>query len=333
MRRHAQRILFVLLGVVAVVFLALTLKDTRDLLERPGYDATAPTEAKFARLNRWIPPKTEFYVTVDVPRALANPDLRNRLIQMVGTRAGVVADLVSALLQNENSIGLLTMAGTLGDVKEPPEVVVVAQGEFDKETMLPAIRAAMSEGKSGLTSRDIEWSTIYYESDARRPFGFIILDGFHMAVGERAALEAFFLEKPEPPEGAGPVSKEVVFGHMDIGPRIKSVVPRMLAVPESVDFASEDGVVLTAHMPCADRLKAMSLRMFLEGVRSLIMLQHENNAPLVKILEGVTIASEGEEVMLTTKLAPLLDLWEQDLDVEGDYPPGPHVDKPPVRKL
>ncbi len=333
MKKHALRIAAVILGIVAIAFLALMLKDTRDTFERPGYDAGAPTGIKFARLARWIPAGSEFDVTVDVHRALAHPDLRNRLIGIVGSHSGVAAELVSTLLKNQDVIGLLTVFGTLGEGKRGPRFVVVAQGDFDRKVILPAIRSAMSEGKAGLSAMNTEWSTIYYESNAREPFGFTILDGSHMAVGEKQALEDFVLTEPAPPEATASISDDVIFGHLKIGPRIKSVLPDAIPFPEDISFTSADGVMLTATAPFADELSAMSTRMFIEGIRSLIMIQHENNLPLTNILEGITITTAGSNVHITTKLAPLLELWGSDLDDERDDLPGPHVDEPPVRKL
>jgi hypothetical protein len=333
MKKHAFRIAAVVLGIVAITFLALTLKDTRDMFERPGYDAGAPTGVKFARLARWISAGSEFDVTVDVHRALAHSDLRNRLIGIVGNHSGVAAELVAALLENQDAIGLLTVFGTLGEGDIGPRFVVVAQGDFDKEVILPAIRSAMSEGRAGLSAMNTEWSTIYYESDAREPFGFMILDGSHMAVGEKQALQDFFLAEPVPPEATTPIPDDVIFGHLEIGPRIKSVLPQAIPFPKTISFSSREGVMLTAIAPFGDATSAMGARMFIEGIRSLIMIQHENNLPLTNILDGITITTAGSDMLITTKLAPLLELWGSDLDDERDDLPGPDVDEPPVREL
>lgn len=333
MKRHALRIATVVLGIAAIGFLALIIKDTRDTFERAGYEASAPTAIKFARLARWIPEGAEFDVTVDVHRALSHPDLRGHIARIVDSRSGVAAELVAALLENQNAIGLLTLFGTLGGPDEGSSFVIVAQGNFDEGVILPAIRSAMSEGKAGLSAMKTDWSTIYYESDAREPFGFIILDGSHMAVGERRALENFFLKKPPAPEKTRSLSDDVVFGHLKIGARIKSAIPPAIPFPSAISFESSDGVMLTAIAPFGNEHQAMSARMFIEGIRSLIILQHEHNLPLTGILEGITITPAGSELHLSTKLAPLLELWGSDLDHEGNDPSGTHVDEPPVRKL
>jgi len=333
MRRHAIRIGAVVLGIAAIGFLALTLKDTRDIFKKPGYDASMPTGVKFARLARWIPKDSEFDATVDVHKALSHPDLREGIDRIVASRSGVAAELISALLKNQNAIGLLTVFGTLGGKDERPSFVIIAQGDFEKDVILPAIRSAMSEGKAGLFAMNTDWSTIYYESDARDPFGFIILDGSHMAVGERRALEAFFIDKPPPPEDTPPMSDDVIFGHMKIGARIRSALPVEVPFPDDILFSSQDGVTLTAVALFDSELQAMSARMFIEGIRSLITLQQEQNLPLTSILEGIEILPAGKELHIVTKLAPLLELWGSELDDEGNDPPSLHVDEPPVSEL
>lgn len=333
MKKHAIRIALILIAIGAVVVVALFLKDTRDTLEQSRYDATAPTSVKFARLSRWIPGTSEFDITIDVPRALENLQLKDKLGRIVRNRIGVAAELVEALIQNEGAIGLLTVTGTVGANDSSPKVTVIAQGKFDKDVILPVIRKVMSEGRAGLSSRDVGWSTIYYESDSKKPFGFMILDGQHMAVGDKESLEAFFIEEPAEPKPLVRASDDVVFGNVEIGERLKKLVPRMLTVPSSIDFLSKDGAILNASAACENELKAMSVRMFIEGIRSLIILQHENNAPLVGILDGISIVTEGNEIKLSTKLAPLLDLWAGRSDEEGDEAPAPHIDKSPVGEL
>ncbi len=329
-KRNIINIIYIVAIAAVLVIIALLIQDTRQKDLVPRYQAGAPTQAKFTRLARLIPPGTEFDITVDVPRALSNPAMRVRLMEIAQERTGVGAELVAALLDNPGAIGLITVTGTLGDKNNPPKMFVLAQGEFDEDVMLPVIRAAMSAQKSGISARDLDWSTLYYESDKRDPFGFMLLNDEHMAVGPKETLEAFFFEKPEPQEMLIRKSDDVLFGHIQIGRKARDIVPKMIAMPDSLNFSSTDGVMLTAIMPCEDQLKAMNVRMFLEGVRSLMMLQHERNAPLMSILSGITITSEGADVTLTTKLAPFLNLWVSE---PTEKEKGGALSAPPIRKL
>ncbi len=312
--RRAIHIALALAGAAAVILVSLALKDTRDTLSVPGYEAEAPTDTKFARLARWIPAGSEFVVTVDVSRALANPELRERLMALARSRSGVAAELIQALMGNDGAIGLLAAAGKLGEEGETPRAVVIAQGDFNEEVVLPVVRKVMSEGRAGLSSMDVGWTTIYYESDSRAPFGFMILDGSHMAVGDKASLEAFFSTKPAPTEVPSATYDEVLFGYLELSPRIKRSLPMMSALGDTVYFSSLDGAVMTATLPCTSIAGALRTRMFLNGVRSLVMLQQQNNEPLVDILEGISIDGEGDEVFITTKIAPLMNLWTDDLE-------------------
>jgi hypothetical protein len=309
MKKNARNIIYVAAVAFALILIALSIHDTRKKTASPAYQADAPTSVKFAKLAEFIPENTEFDVTIDVERALKNPALRVRLMQITRERTGVGAELISALLENEKAIGLITIAGDLGNKLSPPRLFVIAQGQFDEDAMLPVIRAAMATDRAGVSAHDIKWSTIYYESDKRRPFGFMLLDHQHMAVGERETLETFFLEKPENAKDIRRMSDDVLFGHIAIGKRIKEIVPKMIIMPDTMDFYSDDGIMITARLLCTDQVQAMSVRMFLEGVRSLMILQHERNALLLSIVEGITIKSEGKDVVLDSKLAPLLNLW------------------------
>ncbi|MFH1829692.1 MAG: hypothetical protein ABH871_02795 [Pseudomonadota bacterium] len=312
MNKHARNIIYIAIIAAALCIIALFLQDTSLRIKKPAYQASASTEIKFTQLSQWIPQDAEFDITVDVPRALANPDLKFRLTEIANGRTGVAAELIDALLNNEGGIGLISVAGILGDKDTASKLMIIAQGQFDEKTMLPSIRAAMSANRAGISARDLKWSTLYYESDNRSPFGFMLLDDKHMAVGERDALEAFFLKKPEASKNIKRMSDDVLFGHIKIGKRVKDLTPKMIVMPDSLDFSSKDGIMLTAHVPCEGQLAAMNVRMFLEGVRSLMMIQQENNAPLISILDKISITSEGKIVAVTTKLAPFLNLWSSE---------------------
>ncbi len=328
MKKNARRMIHAAVIIAVLVALGFLLRDTTDLFRAPHYDAAAPTSVKFVKMLRWIPAGSEFDITVDVQRALGNPMLKERLMELIHGNTGVAAELVSALVSHENSVGMLALAGTLGNKDEEPRVVVLAQGKFDEGVILPAIRSAMVQGRAGLASQDLGWATLFTESDVRDPFGFIILDKHHLAVGTRDSLLAFYGEKPpSAPESIGRLSDAAVFGHAVIGPRLKGLVPPSVQIPQSVDFSSPDGETLFATLHLSSQDEARSTQMFLEGVRSLIILQQEANLPLVDILKGVTISGLGNDVTISSGLMPLIDLWSAipASDEEGDEPSLPHV--------
>ena len=280
----------------------------KGLIARP-YDATKPTAQKFAEIARWAPPAAEFDVAVDVQRLFASPELSARLAEIVKGQSGLAAEFVAALLEKQQTIGMLMLTGTLGAPGSEPLVAVVAQGGFDEKSFIPAIRAILAGGQAGLVSEEIAGRTLYVESDAREPFGFMILDSRHIAVGTRAALTALFAGEPQAAGPAPVIPDAVLFGHLAVGPRVAALLPPGLPQVPRIEFASADGKSLVATIPGGGIEQAQDLRMFLEGSRSLLMLQEEGNAALETILRDVTIDNRGGAVTISCNILPLFDLW------------------------
>ena len=83
---------------------------------------------------------------------------------------------------------------------------------------------------------------------------------------------------------------------------------------------SPNGQMLTARIPCRDQGQAVGVMMFLEGVRSLLMLQAEGNATLVGILKDIVIKNDGSEAVLNANASRLLDLWVPASKAEATVP-------------
>lgn len=310
MKKRNLRILIPVIVIIALLAaLAFLLRDAGDFFMGPSYDAQAPTSAKFVKMSRWVPAASEFDITIDIPRALANEQLRAHVMKIVKGKTGVASELVSALVNNEKAVGLMTAVGTLGNKDEIPKIAVLVQGRFDEKVMLPAVRAAMAAGRSGLSSENIGWTTLYTETNEREPFGFMILDKEHLAIGSRDALLAFYSQQPKLVESIGRLSDATIFGHAVVGPRLKAIMPQTLEIPQSVDFSSTVGQSLIATFHVASQEEAANIGMFLEGVRTIMMLQQEQNIPSTKILQGISITNAANEVTISTDIPPLLELW------------------------
>ena len=309
MRRGVSVVFKIVVLVLILVGLALILQDASHNLRTKEYDTQAPTAAKFAKMAQWISDKAELYVAVDVPKALSNPALKDRLVKLVQDGEGAAADLIEVLVSDRDAVGMLMLVGELGKPSGRPALAVVAQGRFDKETFIPAVRQILAEGRAGLAAKVLEGRTFFVESDEPNPFGFVILDGEHLAVGNRDSLLALFRDRPR----KGPVrrffSDEPLFGRITFGPRLLALMPKELGVLEEIDFVSPDGQMLTARIRCRDFAQAVGAMMFLEGVRALLMLQAEQNEALINILRDVDIKSEQSDTILTGDVTRLLDLW------------------------
>lgn len=303
----------ILIAVLAVAALAVVIWGAADQFLWRKYDATSATGSKFEKLSKWISRDSDFTMVADVPRMLANEPVRERLALVENSgEEGVAKDLIGALLSRREIIGMLAVVGKFGQNKEEPKVVAIAQGDFKEETLIPSIRAILSAGRSGLAAENVGKYTVYMESDTRDPFGFVLLDSWHMAVGSKDSLDWLIGQNPPFEKMLAPFPGGVapaIFGRLIMGPRIVGVLPQGMPTIESLGFESADGENLLASIPCADADQAKGLRMFLEGIRSLMLLQEEGNAALVSILKGLAIGDNGPEVTISGSVSAIMDLW------------------------
>jgi hypothetical protein len=308
MRRRLRELATLLVLAAVLVGLVVLLRGASDTFRKPRYDASAPTSAKLAKLAPWLPPGAEFFVAADVPRLLADPALHERLGVLVGGTTGVAAELASALLAHQEVVGLLAVAGNAGVAGSLPQIVLLAQGGFDEASLLAAVRTAMAAGRAGLVATDLGWTTLFAESDTRDPFGFLILDPEHLAVGDAATLAAFYAQRPTAAQpAASAMADRPIVGMLSIGPRLVPLIPPAVSLPQHIELAGDAEEVILG-LRCRDEAQAKDLRMFLEGARSLLLLQQEMNLPLVAILKALAIGGEGDRVIVTGPTLPLLDL-------------------------
>jgi hypothetical protein len=298
-----QSTLFVLL-LAALLFLFRDARDSR----RPAYDAHAPATVKAARLARWIPGDADLVVTVDVPTLIAHPLLRARLEALTTSNEGVAPELLSLLLGHDGNVGMLALTGIVGAKGTVPALAVIAQGDFEKARLLPAVRSALSVGRMGLSARPLSAHTLYVESDARDPFGFVLLDDEHLAVGAAQALTRLFADARETPPAATPPPDAVLAGRLTITPRLAELAPPGLTLPSEIGISSPDGETISASLVVSDPAQALSLRLFLEGMRSLLQLQQSENAAVMSFLQNIAIESEGSRVIIRGAILPMLDL-------------------------
>ncbi len=309
--------MFIIHAAVLIALIATALffmRDASDIFLGRAYDPAAGTRSKLGMLARWMPADRDFYIAVDVPRALSNGPLSDRVSAIVAGKEGVAAELISALLENHDALGMLAVAGRLGELGAESDVVILAQGNFDEKTIVPAIRTAMSAGRAGLTAQNLGWATVYSESDSRDPLAFMLLDKRHLAAGRRKSLISFYETKPED-KGIDKSFEidDVLSGYVAIGERMKSSAPKEIYLPDAAYIRSADGIQISATIPCKDPAGAQGVLMFLDGLRSLVMIQQkpEGETGLAAVVKGLGISVEGNDVVLKGELLPLISLWTE----------------------
>lgn len=294
-----------------LVALAILIRDASDCFRAAKYDVATPTAAKYAKLAKWIPSKANLFAAVDVKKLLDDTVLKQRVLDLLQSQKGVAAELGSALVGKQNLVGMIAIVGDLSQTGKFPSIAFVAQGAFNEKALIPAIRTILSTGKAGLVSEEIEGHKLYMESDSRNPLGFMVLDNEHIAAGTRDALVELFGQKMEAAPQMGQAADSLFFGHVTVVPRMKEYLPMGLDRLDNIDFRSPDGQTLVAAIHCKDAAEISSYQMFLEGVRSLLLIQQEGNAALTNILKGISISTGPGEVTVSTYIMPLLDLIPQ----------------------
>ncbi|MBN1282355.1 MAG: hypothetical protein JXA24_01105 [Proteobacteria bacterium] len=301
-------------AAVLAALLAVALfwmRDASHILHRKAYDPEGPTETKLDSLSKWVPGDADFFVALDVPRAMANQPLGEAVESAISGKSGVGVDLLSSLMADQSALGLIAVTGRLGGLGEGSDAVMIAQGNFDEETIVPAIRSAMIAGRSGISAQDLGWSTVYAESDSRDPFAFMVLDKNHIAAGRRDSLVAFYESGPQKGKRAGRLSDDVLTGYFMIGEGMRGSAPKEIFLPEAAYLSSPDGIDLAITIPCEDTAKAQGVLMFLQGLRSLVSIQEATagHGGLAAVARAFEISAADGDVIIKGKLIPLIVLW------------------------
>lgn len=307
MKRRTETIVKIAVLALILAGVAVLIRGASDKFRWPAYDAGAPTAEKFARLSRWIPRDSEFYIAADIPRLFEDERLRSKLSEWSSGAGGVASELADGLVFRSDAVGMLMLVGNLGRGAGDPHVAVLAQGTFDRDEIISKVRTILAEGHAGLVSENIGGRALFAEGDVRDPFGFIILDGNHIAVGERDSLVALFREGV-PSRRPAKAPDALVFGRASLGPRLQALFPRGISVPSSIDFASDEALTINARIPCGGEKKAQDLSMFLEGIRSLLLLQEEHNVALTRLLGAIVIEGKDSLAGITFDVRGLFGL-------------------------
>lgn len=307
MTRMAIRIALVCILLVAVAFF---ISDSSDRFMKSSYDPSSATAKKFSEMKKWIPPQAEFYFVVDVWKLLEKPGLFAVLAQLTSGGDSVASEFIQSIIGGGSPVGMLMAVGTMGHGEEKPVIAAVVQGYFDEPVIVSSIRS-MIGGREVKEFRAAEIpQTIFYDDDGSAdPFGFTFLDGENMAVSTRSGIIQLF--KDIPAADGGEVSGDmdsVFFGALRVGARLAELIPENISKPKEIFFSSPDGQVIEATLPFSDQREAMDARMFLEGIKSLSIMQNEGKRKVVNFLESLSIRSEGVNVLVSGNLFSTLSI-------------------------
>lgn len=305
-RRIVVRVVLVCILLAAVAFFV---RDSSDKFMKQSYDPSSATAKKFSEMKRWISPQAEFYFVVDVWKLLERPGLFAALVGLTSGEDSVASEFIQSLVKGGSPVGMLMAVGTMGHGEEKPVIAMVVQGQFDDQAIVLSVQS-MQGGRAVKEFRAAEIpQTIFCDDDGSAdPFGFAFLDDKNMAVGTRSGIIQLF--KDIPPSAAPDVGAAdgVFFGTLRIGQRLSEIIPANISKPGEIRFSSPDGKAIDATLPFAEQREAMDARMFLEGIKSLSMMQNEGKRALINFLESISIRSEGTNVYVSGNLFSILSI-------------------------
>jgi hypothetical protein len=310
MKNKILRVSVKILILAAILIpLAFLLRDSSDQL-MGGYDASAPTSAKFAKLTRWLPPDADLFAVIDVHRFFSEPGLRAKVmgtLDRAGSIWGIDASLLRSLVAERGSIGLVAFAMKLGASGHGSSAVAVAQGRFDEDEMVGRIESQLAaDGEKLVRDRKGE-ITVYAESQSGDDFAFAFPDRNHLVLGTKFEVDALTAGEARAAQTWKSVNVDApLFGRVVVTPRTKGLLPAQLkGLTEAAFFAGSD-LVVTADVACASQEEATDLVLFVEGARATLTVIEPPDSKLTKLLGGLTISGTGNRVSVRF---PLNEIW------------------------
>ncbi len=286
-----------------VLCVALIVKDSTHQLMREQYDVAESTHVKIAKISRWISSNSDFEILLDVWRLMQKPEVASRVMAVLDEEEGGVYDLLKAFLMRNSSIGMLMFQGGFDGSGEAiqPKFIAVAQGSYDKGEMIEAIVSTFRD--TNIKPIDVEGmnGNRVYCDDLDMQFCFSFLDDEHLAVGYRVSFDEFVAGLPSNIRLPKEISDSIIAGQVTKAPKFAGQ-----GKVEELYFWSDDGQNLFAVLPYKSVAEALDVRVFLEGMRSLLIMQNEGREGILKILKGIKIYDENKNVFIELNILNLI---------------------------
>lgn len=298
-KSHFSLVIISIIFVVALIVGAFSLGHR--YLIKP-YNISETTSEKFAKASKWLPQNSDFFLAIDTKRALAIPGFKEGLTRIIGKDEDLLNDFISMLITKEDAIGMIILTGNFSKDDTEPLIALIAQGNFDEKVMIPAIRAILAAGKSGLVSEPFGGRTLYFESDSRNPFAFVVLNKNHIAIGTRSSITKYFSDESKAITEFKPDPASYVFGTLLISEKMRTNIPKIFAGIEYVNIKNTADNQIAATIPISTPEGSNDLRMFLEGIKSIFLLNEDTGEALKGVLNEITIKAGVDGVTVAVPI-------------------------------
>lgn len=305
---RVAKILLKMFVMAAVLFpLALLLKDSGHQMKGGGYDPAAPTAAKFRRIEKWLPRDAELIIVVDMSRLAGRPDIAARIAALV-LRANVIdgfdGGIVGPVLANPQGIGMAAGALCLGGASDAPYAMAVIQGALDRSAMVGRVQTQLAAENARLVTEEAEGTRIYFETPSDAPFAFAFPDAHHLIAGPKEAVVRLLMSEKTPSAGdlrahwPAPRDDGMLFGRLAFTDRLRSVLPPQIANLDEVLIYADDELNINLVIPCDAARQAQDITLFVEGMRTLYLLDGRAQSIVASIMRGMRITNQDNAVVV-----------------------------------
>lgn len=299
---------------VLLVGIAFLIKDSSDQLMEKGYSSSAPTKVKFEMMKRWLPDNADLILVVDPHRLFTNDVQRSRMagwIKKGESFAGMSAQLISHLVTNPGSVGLVAVGIELSSSAQPAEGLLIVQGNLNTRAMTEEIKQQMARQDVKLSQGDCAGIPLYVESSSPDSFALAFPDKNHMLLGTMRMLEDIMRCR----NGVQTASHEdtsryplhdsnAVFGRLTITPRLASILPEDLRNIPSVRISMGSDFVMHVEVPCNSVEQAHRAQLFFEGVRASLVMASVDRPELNGFLLNSQMIAGPDALRIAVPLKP-----------------------------
>jgi hypothetical protein len=293
--------------IVALVFaIAILLRDSSDKLKTMLYDAGAPTDKKFSKIERWLPSDAELIVVADLHRFFAEPGSRartSRRLEDIGDVWNVSPDVLSVIMDRVERVGLVAAALSVDPHIGEAQGLFIVQGDFNESEFAEIVEKRLAAQNGKLIREDQHPTTVYAESSEVDGFAFAFPDRNHLVIGPKAAILKLVKKESAGEIKEGPkvqwssaVANQPIFGRLMVSPRVQNLLPEALKGISIASFASDTDLNVGLTIPCVSPGQAEDLAMFIEGSRVSFLLAEGRDFQFYDLLRGIKVSAEGINV-------------------------------------
>lgn len=303
--RYSKHII-ILSFILAFIFTALISCGRGCFLKDRAVPSTANTEKKFRSVSDWIPPTANFILLADIYKIVnANPES-----EFIKTNySKIFRYLNSPDFNLKSEIGMFVVIFEIAPQKNIKGPILLIQGGFDKEKILPKILEQVSKDGLAIAPQDYNGFTIYEEikkeDDQLNPQAFTILSNGIIGAGTAEHLKWLIdnksAENPNLEELCDgldfdlPISGKMIFSD-ELSKSLPKPINSISKISVEANITSDlSGKIIVDVRKDGDIKKLVST---LEGLKAVEAIRYLNNSAMLMVVEKITISEKDGKILI-----------------------------------